>query len=211
MYLCHMEIEWNFILRLFIAGILGGLIGFEREFRAKEAGLRTHFIVALGSALFMLISQYAFTGRFDAARVAAQVVSGIGFIGAGVIIFQKNVVRGVTTAAGLWVAAAIGLACGAGMYVVAIAATLFTIMCLETMHIITRRYGEKSVMVTISPVTGEQLTGILDQIRKSSFEIDSFSLTDDSASITLHMRQPNYQKTIGKLLEITKGYKVEIS
>ena len=206
-----MEIEWNFILRLFIAGILGGLIGFEREFRAKEAGLRTHFIVALGSALFMLISQYAFTGRFDAARVAAQVVSGIGFIGAGVIIFQKNVVRGVTTAAGLWVAAAIGLACGAGLYVVAIAATLFTIMCLETMHIITRRYGEKSVMVTISPVTGEQLTGILDQIRKSNFEIDSFSLTDDSASITLHMRQPNYQKTIGKLLEITKGYKVEIS
>ena len=206
-----MEIEWNFILRLFIAGILGGLIGFEREFRAKEAGLRTHFIVALGSALFMLISQYAFTGRFDAARVAAQVVSGIGFIGAGVIIFQKNVVRGVTTAAGLWVAAAIGLACGAGMYVVAIAATLFTIMCLETMHIITRRYGEKSVMVTISPVTGEQLTGILDQIRKSNFEIDSFSLTDDSASITLHMRQPNYQKTIGKLLEITQGYKVEIS
>ncbi len=206
-----MEIEWNFILRLFIAGILGGLIGFEREFRAKEAGLRTHFIVALGSALFMLISQYAFTGRFDAARVAAQVVSGIGFIGAGVIIFQKNVVRGVTTAAGLWVAAAIGLACGAGMYVVAIAATLFTIMCLETMHIITRRYGEKSVMVTISPVTGEQLTSILDQIRKSNFEIDSFSLTDDSASITLHMRQPNYQKTIGKLLEITKGYKVEIS
>ena len=206
-----MEIEWNFILRLFIAGLLGGLIGFEREFRAKEAGLRTHFIVALGSALFMLISQYAFTGRFDAARVAAQVVSGIGFIGAGVIIFQKNVVRGVTTAAGLWVAAAIGLACGAGMYVVAIAATLFTIMCLETMHIITRRYGEKSVMLTISPVTGEQLTGILDQIRKSNFEIDSFSLSNDSASIVLHMRQRNYQVAIGKLLEITKGYKVEIS
>lgn len=206
-----MEIEWNYILRLFIAGLLGGLIGFEREFRAKEAGLRTHFIVALGSALFMLISQYAFTGRFDAARVAAQVVSGIGFIGAGVIIFQKNVVRGVTTAAGLWVAAAIGLACGAGMYVVAIAATLFTIMCLETMHIITRRYGEKSVMVTISPVTGEQLTSILDKIRRSAFEIDSFSLSDDTASIILHMRQRNYQLAIGKLLEITKGFKVEIS
>ena len=86
-----MTIEWNFILRIFAAGILGGLIGFEREFRAKEAGVRTHFIVALGSALFMIISQYAFSGRFDAARVAAQVVSGIGFIGAGVIIFQKNV------------------------------------------------------------------------------------------------------------------------
>ncbi len=80
-----MDIEWNLILRIFIAGVLGGLIGFEREFRAKEAGVRTHFIVALGSALFMIISQFAFSGRFDAARVAAQVVSGIGFIGAGVI------------------------------------------------------------------------------------------------------------------------------
>ena len=92
-----MMIEWNYILRIFVAGLLGGAIGFEREFRAKEAGVRTHFIVALGSALFMIISQYAFTGQFDHARVAAQVVSGIGFIGAGVIIFQKNVVRGVTT------------------------------------------------------------------------------------------------------------------
>ena len=79
-----MTIEWNLILRLFVAGLLGGLIGLEREFRAKEAGVRTHFIVALGSSLFMIISQFAFTGQFDHARVAAQVVSGIGFIGAGV-------------------------------------------------------------------------------------------------------------------------------
>ena len=139
-----MTIEWNFILRIFVAGLLGGLIGFEREFRAKEAGVRTHFIVALGSALFMVISQYAFAGRFDAARVAAQVVSGIGFIGAGVIIFQKNVIRGITTAAGLWVAAAIGLSCGAEMYSVAIAATVMTILVLETMHFITRTHGRKS-------------------------------------------------------------------
>ena len=130
-----MTIDWELILRLFLSGLMGGVIGFEREFRAKEAGVRTHFIVALGSALFMIISQNAFTGhQFDAARVAAQVVSGIGFIGAGVIIFQKNVVRGVTTAAGLWVAAAIGLSCGAGMYAVAVAATLMTVFCLEMMH-----------------------------------------------------------------------------
>jgi putative Mg2+ transporter-C (MgtC) family protein len=126
-----MTIEWNFILRICAAGILGGLIGLEREFRAKEAGVRTHFIVALGSALFMIISQFAFSGRFDAARVAAQVVSGIGFIGAGVIIFQKNAVRGLTTAAGLWVAAAIGMAAGAGMYIVATAATVMVVVCLE--------------------------------------------------------------------------------
>lgn len=206
-----MTIEWNFILRLFIAGLLGGLIGFEREFRAKEAGLRTHFLVALGSALFMLISQYAFSGRFDAARVAAQVVSGIGFIGAGVIIFQKNVVRGVTTAAGLWVAGAIGLACGAGMYAIAAAATLMTVICLETMHLITRHYGEKSLTLTISPVTSETLSGILEKIRKSNIEIDSFNYSDDSAFIYMHLRQRNYQDAINKILDITKGFKVEIS
>ena len=206
-----MVIEWNFILRILIAGLLGGLIGFEREFRAKEAGLRTHFIVALGSALFMIISQYAFTGRYDAARVAAQVVSGIGFIGAGVIIFQKNVVRGVTTAAGLWVAAAIGLACGAGMYAVAAAASLLTIICLETMHLITRRYGEKSLMLTVSPVDGEKLTGILEEMRRAGFEIDSFTVSNETASISIHLRQRNYQAALCKLLEITKGLTVEIS
>ena len=206
-----MVIEWNFILRILIAGLLGGLIGFEREFRAKEAGLRTHFIVALGSALFMIISQYAFTGRFDAARVAAQVVSGIGFIGAGVIIFQKNVVRGITTAAGLWVAAAIGLACGAGMYPVAIAASVLTIICLETMHLITRRYGERSITLNISPVDGEQLSKILEQINQARFEINSFTISGETATISLHIHQRNYQAAISKLLEITKGLTVEIS
>ena len=102
--------EYEFILRIFVAALLGGLIGLEREYRAKEAGFRTHFLVALGSALFMLISQYGFEGiltsglnvRLDPARIAAQVVSGIGFIGAGTIIFTKHIVRGLTTAAGLW-------------------------------------------------------------------------------------------------------------
>lgn len=206
-----MTIEWNFILRLFIAGILGGLIGFEREFRAKEAGLRTHFIVALGSALFMIISQYAFLGRFDAARVAAQVVSGIGFIGAGVIIFQKNVVRGVTTAAGLWVAAAIGLACGAGMYSVAVAAALMTLVCLETMHIVTKRYGEKSLTMTITPVRSEQLAEILSAIEKQGITVHSFSITDSVATINLHIRQRNYANSITALMSVAKGLTVEIS
>ena len=206
-----MVIEWNFILRILIAGLLGGLIGFEREVRAKEAGLRTHFIVALGSALFMIISQYAFTGRFDAARVAAQVVSGIGFIGAGVIIFQKNAVRGVTTAAGLWVAAAVGLACGAGMYAISIAATLFTLLCLEAMHIISRRYGEKHVSMTVYPVTGDRLQEILDEIRKAGMEVGSFTLASSKASIELHLPSRNYQNGVRKLLSIAQGLDVEIS
>ena len=206
-----MTIEWNFILRLFIAGMLGGIIGLEREFRAKEAGLRTHFIVALGSALFMLISQYAFSGRFDAARVAAQVVSGIGFIGAGVIIFQKNVVRGVTTAAGLWVAAAIGLACGAGMYAVAVAASVMTLLCLETMHLITRRYGEKSLTVNISPVTPEELLKLMEAMKQFDLDIHAFSVSNSVATIQLHVKQKNYEKAITKLLETAKGLTVEIS
>ena len=204
-------IEWNYILRIFVAGLLGGAIGFEREFRAKEAGVRTHFIVALGSALFMIISQYAFTGQFDHARVAAQVVSGIGFIGAGVIIFQKNVVRGVTMAAGLWVAAAIGLACGAGMYAVAIAAMLMTIICLETMHIITNKYSEKILTVSLSPVDGDRLLEFMDGAKARKIEIDSFVVTDDKATLQVRTKLLKTTETSKKLLALSKGLKIEIS
>ena len=206
-----MTIEWNYILRIFVAGLLGGLIGFEREFRAKEAGVRTHFIVALGSALFMLISQYAFSGRFDAARVAAQVVSGIGFIGAGVIIFQKNSIRGITTAAGLWVAAAIGLASGAEMYSVAIAATLMTILVLETMHFITRTHGEREVSITLSPVSNEELVEIIKTIKDSGAEVESFTLTDEVAVFELKIKQKDYATVVDTVLSFSKGLKVEIS
>lgn len=206
-----MTIEWDYILRIFVAGLLGGLIGFEREFRAKEAGVRTHFIVALGSALFMLISQYAFSGRFDAARVAAQVVSGIGFIGAGVIIFQKNSIRGITTAAGLWVAAAIGLASGAEMYSVAIAATLMTILVLETMHFITRTHGEREVSITLSPVTNEELVEIIKTIKDSGAEVESFTLTDEVAVFELKIKQKDYATVVDTVLSFSKGLKVEIS
>ena len=143
-----MDMTWEFILRIFVAALLGGAIGLEREYRAKEAGLRTHFLVALGSAVFMIVSAYGFDGvmnspehRWDVSRVAAQVVSCIGFIGAGTIIFHKseNVVRGLTTAAGLWVTAAIGLACGGGMYVLSIASTVLVLVGLEAFNFVLRK------------------------------------------------------------------------
>ena len=205
-----MTIEWNFILRLFIAGILGGLIGFEREFRAKEAGVRTHFIVALGSALFMLISQYGFTGQFDHARVAAQVVSGIGFIGAGVIIFQKNVIRGVTTAAGMWVAAAIGLACGAGMYAVSVAAMLMTVICLETMNFVTHKYGERLLTVAITPVDGEEILQILESFKSARLDVHSFTVSEGKAVLHIRSTHKDYLNVVKDILSLTKGYKVEI-
>ena len=145
--------EYEFILRIFTAAFLGGLIGLEREWRAKEAGLRTHFLVALGSAVFMIVSAYGFrdvmmdgmTSRWDVSRVAAQVVSGIGFIGAGTIIFRKaeNIVSGLTTAAGLWVTAAIGLACGGGMYVLAIASTFMVLLGLEAFNFFLHKMDKK--------------------------------------------------------------------
>ena len=145
--------EYEFLLRIFCAAVLGGLIGLEREYRAKEAGFRTHFLVALGSAVFMIVSAYGFsdvhmdgmTSRWDVSRVAAQVVSGIGFIGAGTIIFRKseNIVSGLTTAAGLWVTAAIGLACGGGMYILSIATTLMVLVGLEAFNFFLRKIDKR--------------------------------------------------------------------
>ncbi len=119
------------ILRLALAALLGGLIGAEREYRAKVAGVRTHLLVALGAALMMIVSRYGFDGHGDPSRVAAQIVSGIGFLGAGAIIVQKHAIHGLTTAAGIWVAAGIGMAVAAGLYTVALATTLFALIGLE--------------------------------------------------------------------------------
>ena len=144
---CMDNMTFDFILRILVAALLGGAVGLEREYRDKAAGFRTHFLVALGSALFMIISAYGFSQalvsaehRLDVSRVAAQVVSGIGFIGAGTIIFQKNAVRGLTTAASIWVTAAIGLACGAGMYMLAAVATLLVLLGLEAFNYFLRRF-----------------------------------------------------------------------
>ena len=204
-----MTIDWNLILRLLLAGVMGGLIGLERELRAKEAGFRTHFIVALGSALFMIISQFAFSGRFDAARVAAQVVSGIGFIGAGVIIFQKNVVRGVTPAAGLWVAAAIGLACGAGMFDVAGAAALMTVLCLELLHFFHLRYGEKVVDLTLKSQGNQDLLAVLDVLKAEGINVETYSVFGSKVHLTVRLQQRNYVDMLRRLVERLEGFTIE--
>ncbi len=205
-----MSFDWVMIFRLVAAGFLGGLIGLEREFRAKEAGVRTHFIVALGSALFMIISEFAFEGKqHDAARVAAQVVSGIGFIGAGVIIFQRNVVRGVTTAAGLWVAAAIGLACGDGMYPVAIAASVLTVSCLEMMHFVNLHYSEKVVDMTLVPDKPYDLPSLPEKLKNQRVNVESYSISEGKIHLTLRLRQRDYLNTIKNLMDSLEGFNIE--
>jgi len=129
---------YEIILRLLLSAILGGLIGMDRERLEWAAGLRTHMLVCLGSALAMIVSSFGFDdilGRdavvLDPSRIASLVISGIGFIGAGTILFRKRkVIYGLTTAAGLWTVAAIGLAAGGGMYAAAVATTLITLLIL---------------------------------------------------------------------------------
>ncbi len=177
---------WDFVLRLLVAGILGAIIGLEREYRAKEAGFRTHFLVSLGSALIMIVSQYGFDDvlgtpsvKLDPSRVAAQVVTGIGFIGAGTIIIQRQFVRGLTTAAGIWVASGIGLAIGGGMYVVGIMATFFTLLGLELLTILFKRIGIHSSYVQFSTGQQENLQKITKMIAHSEGRITNYSARKD--------------------------------
>ena len=177
-------ITYEFVLRLFVAAILGGVIGLEREYRAKEAGFRTHFLVALGSGLFMILSQFGFDGvlgnyeqvSLDPSRIASQVVTGIGFIGAGTIIFQKHVVRGLTTAAGLWVTSAIGMTAGAGMYVLSFAATVLVLLCLEALYFIFQHFGARNITVTFSTPKEENIQLVLQRLRDKEIIIDPYEM-----------------------------------
>lgn len=166
-------------LRLVVALLLGGAVGIEREWRSKDAGFRTHFLVAVGSALFCVVSQYGFDMQVkDSSRVAAQVVSGIGFLGAGTIIFQKNVIRGLTTAAGLWVTAAIGLACGSGMYVPAAMVTLMVIAGLELLNPLLRRISTSMVKVSFQTGDKESVKKLVKRLKRSKIDIIFYELQD---------------------------------
>ena len=126
-------------LRLVVALMLGAVIGWERELQRMPAGFRTHALVSLGSAIFTIVSAYAFTGPLsDPTRIAAQIVSGVGFLGGGAILHYGGTVRGLTTAASLWAVAAVGMAAGAGLFVVAAVSSVLVIVALEVFQRIER-------------------------------------------------------------------------
>lgn len=169
--------------------MLGIFIGLEREYRAKEAGYRTHFLVALGSALIMVVSQHGFDevlGRvgvgLDPSRIAAQVVTGIGFIGAGTIILNKQIVRGLTTAAGIWATAAIGLCVGAGMYMLGVLATLLALVGLELLSRIFRRLGLKSYIIEFSTLNKAVLDSIPSHLNAKDIVIVSYQMDERAAA-----------------------------
>lgn len=212
-----------FVIRLLVATAMGAAIGLEREYHAKEAGLRTHLLVALGSCLFMILSIYGFDfmlGRdhvsFDPSRIAAQVVTGIGFIGAGTIILQKQVVRGLTTAAGLWVTAAIGLACGNGMYWLALVATAIVLVSLGLINVFLPNFSQRDRQITFLVSDYHVLTEILESLRKENISVMNYEMHKNAEEnggkmlVTLEIRMKRYNN-IGEIRSILRNFeKVEL-
>ncbi len=162
---------WPEVAELMAAFALSMIIGVEREIRQKSAGLRTHTLVGVGAALFMLISKYGFNdvlvpGRIilDPSRVAAQIVSGVGFLGAGLIFVRRDSVRGLTTAAAVWVTAAVGAACGAGLIVLALAATFIYFIVATIFPHLSRRLPRASSTISVLRVRYPDGRGVLREI-----------------------------------------------
>ena len=163
--------ELKMVLDLLLAAALGFALGFERKLRAKEAGIRTHTIVSMGACLMMLISLYGFKGLSDPSRVAAQIVSGISFLGAGIIVYRKREVKGLTTAAGVWATAAIGMACGARLYLLATAGCAILIGLQVLFHAPLKIFRPKYYYVL--KITFEE-TGSEREKIKELFKVDHY-------------------------------------
>jgi putative Mg2+ transporter-C (MgtC) family protein len=179
------SLNWDeALLRLVLAGVLGGLIGLEREFREREAGLRTHLLVAVGAALFTIAGAYGFdASNVDPTRVAAQIVTGIGFLGAGAIIRQGFSVRGLTTAATLWVVAAVGLASGAGYYTGAVITTAVVLVALWPLRIaayqLLRRFHVEDRRLLVELPAGTPPGGVIDAILDSGVRLSALSVAQE--------------------------------
>ncbi|MHB9038126.1 MAG: MgtC/SapB family protein [Armatimonadota bacterium] len=190
---------WDMVIRLVLSVLLGALIGMERETHGRPAGLRTHILVCFGSTLFTL-SSYQIAGTiFDPARVTAQIVTGVGFLGAGTIIHQGSVIRGLTTAASIWTVAAIGVAVGIGdnmLYLAAIASFLvFIVLSLmpRVERLLTARQDERSLTITAAP-DQEHICNILSILSAHNTRVRMLSReesTEESTQlISIRLRVP---------------------
>ena len=197
---------------------MGAAIGIEREYHAKEAGLRTHLLVALGSCLFMILSVYGFDFMlghdhvsFDPSRIASQVVTGIGFIGAGTIILQKQVVRGLTTAAGLWVTAAIGLACGNGMYWIALVTTAIVLISLGLINIYLPYLSQRERSITFLAEDYVVMTEVLENLRREKIVVMNYEMHKDADEndglmlVTIEIRMKKYDN-LKEITSILKNF-----
>ncbi|MBS1763803.1 MAG: MgtC/SapB family protein [Bacteroidetes bacterium] len=193
------------LIRLSVASLFGAFIGLERERKNWTAGLRTHMMVCVGSCLIMIVSAFGFADILghdnvvlDPSRVAAQVVSGIGFIGAGTILFMKQgTVHGLTTAAGLWTVAAIGLATGGGMYFAAAITTVIALIILWALKPLENKFEEKfkEKVLRISTGTEININELMNLfLKESSIKIKSFSLDKGESGNTFLLMFDNYDQ-----------------
>lgn len=207
-------------LRLLLAAVLGAVIGFDRERHTWAAGLRTHMLVCLGSALTMIVSAFAFTDILqkwpavvlDPSRIAAQVISGIGFLGAGTIMFmhRENVIRGLTTAAGLWTVAAIGLAVGGGMYVAAAIATAVAWVILAILKPLERRFAvrralPKLLMHFAGPASVAAIEQVLNQHRAPAGTIVTRHVPGDGDEVSIEFAYSFEHVTMGTLADMLRA------
>ena len=198
--------SWEMLLRVALAAALGGVLGLERELREREAGLRTHLLVSVGSALFTLVSAYGFHEflvnggrviRADPTRIAAQIVTGIGFLGAGAIIRQGLSVRGLTTAATLWVVAAIGMASGAGYYSAAVITTAVALFSLWPLRIvafqIVQRFRGGTGRLLVELPTGQSPAPVIAELERSGGRIEVMEISQEAdrrnVELTLELPQ----------------------
>ena len=199
-------------IRVLAAAFVGAVIGYEREIRAKGAGMRTHVLVALGSALFMIVSQFGFEGapRFDAARVAAGVVGGLGFLGGGIIMKTKNHVSGLTTAAGLWVTGSLGLALGCGMYALSGICTVLVLVCLEVLNSNSIKFGDKEISAVFSSPDQEAIKEALTSLGR---RVKDYSLSKQEngykLEAVLHVPKKEYGVNLINTLSSIPGVQLE--
>lgn len=200
----------DFTVRILVAALVGGVIGYERELRGKVAGIRTHVLVALGACLFMIISQYGFTGadKFDASRVAASVVGGLGFLGGGIIMKNRHV-SGLTTAAGIWVTGAIGMAAGAAMYELTVLGAFLLLICAEAVHHFDVKLGERQVNVVLSAKERQDMENAIRALGK---QVAHFSWSKESggykADLGLLVKKKAYPE--GLLKQIGELHGIEL-
>ncbi len=173
--------NWENILRIILSAVCGGLIGFERSLRHKDAGIRTHIILSMGTTIFVLVSRYGFPAAEglpagDISRIAANIVTGIGFLGAGVIFVRGGSIKGLTTAAGIWTTAGIGMCIGAGMYTLGIFSAAFMIAIQFLLHKISP--STENMAVSELTLTYPESSGIMDKLqnRMTKMHIDVLSI-----------------------------------
>ena len=208
------------ILRIVLSGLCGLVVGYERKRRGKGAGTRTHLVVALASALMMIVSKYGFSDmaqvaadvydtRLDPSRLASQIVTGVGFLGAGMIYFNRGTITGLTTAAGIWATSGVGMAIGAGMYFIGILTTIIMIVAQTILHQNIKLSGIKveEQIVFVIENTDEAVNYVQNILTENNLSADNMSynsIDNDLVEIEIYTSSVNHL-TVNKLLTLTRG------